>query len=224
MRKLFVTTAALSMALAGVASAETMQATAGTDLNVRSGPGVNNAVVGVIPGGETADVAGCIDSANWCEVSYKDIKGWAYGDYLASKVGEEFKPIYPNRVEMKVPVVTYTAPAEPSTAKQAADATMGAAAGATVGALVAGPLGAVVGAAAGGAASKLPDPSPEVRTYIDANPQKAVMLDGEVVVGAGVPDTVTLYDVPNVTDYKYVNINGQNVLVGADRKIVYIYR
>lgn len=222
MRNLFATTAVAMMAFAGAASAQTA-AKAGTDLNLRSGPGVQHDVVGVIPGGEDVTVAGCIDAANWCEVSYKDMSGWAYGDYLAAQVGEEFKPIYPNRQELNVAVVEYTEP-EPSAAKEAADAGAGAVAGAAAGALVAGPLGAVVGAAVGGAASQIPEPAPEVKAYIDANPQPPVLLEGEVVIGAGVPETVTLYEIPDVTDYRYVTINGQPVLVGADRKIVHIYR
>lgn len=96
-----------------------------------------------------------------------------------------------------------------------------------MGAVVGGPVGALIGAAAGGTAGNAatPEPAPEVRTYIDANPQQPVVLDGEVVVGAGVPDTVTLYDIPDQPGYKYVTINGQPVLVNpSDRRIVYIYR
>jgi len=224
MRSLFVTTTVAAIALAGAASAETM-AKAGTDLNMRSGPGVQHAVVGVIPGGEDVTVAGCIDSANWCEVTYKDMTGWAYGDYLAAQVGEEFKPLYPNRQDLNVTVVQYTAP-EPATttAKDVADTGAGAAAGAAAGALIAGPLGAVVGAAVGGAGAQIPAPAPEVKTYIEANPAEPVMLEGEVVVGAGIPEGVALYDLPDSPDYRYLVVNGQPVLVNADRKIVYIYR
>jgi hypothetical protein len=50
MRKLFMTTTAAAIALAGAAQAQTM-ATAGTDLNVRSGPGVQNEVIGSIKSG-----------------------------------------------------------------------------------------------------------------------------------------------------------------------------
>ena len=222
MRKLFATTALAAMTLSGAAFAETM-ATAGTDLNVRSGPGVQHGVVGVIKGGDEVTVNGCIESANWCEVKYGELTGWAYGDYLATKVGEEVKPLYPNRTEVGVTVIE--APVQPTEGEQAKDTAVGAAAAASMGALVAGPLGAVIGAAAGGAAAALPDPDPKVQTYVVANPHDPVVLDGEVVIGAGVPDTVTLYDVPDFPDYKYVTINGQTVLVSpADRKIVYIYR
>lgn len=248
MRNLFATTAVAAMTLAGAAAAQTAttdatttdataaadaaapaaaatQAKAGTDLNIRSGPGVQHEVIGVIPGGADVSVAGCIDAANWCEVTHDETSGWAYGDYLAAEVGEEFQPIYPNRQALNVAVIQYTGPeAEPGTARRVADTGAGAAAGAAAGALVAGPLGAVIGAAVGGASAQIPAPAPEVLTYIEANPQPPVVLKGEVVIGAGVPETVTLYDIPEVADYRYVTINGQPVLVDAERRIVHIYR
>lgn len=222
MYKIFAATTAAALAMASTAFADTA-ATAGTDLNLREGPGVQHPVTGTIKGGDEVSVAGCIEEANWCEVTYGDQHGWAYGDYLAAKVGEEFKPIYPNRQEIGVTVIKTPKIDE---AEQGQNAAVGAGTGAAMGALVAGPLGALVGAGLGTAAgAAATEPTPEVTAYIDANPQEPVLLDGEVVVGAGVPDTVTLYDIPEVADYKYVTINGQPVLVNPnDRKIVYIYR
>ncbi|ARJ69335.1 DUF1236 domain-containing protein [Paracoccus contaminans] len=222
MTKLLASLALAATALAGAAAAETT-ATAATDLNLRSAPQSTASIVAVIGNGDKVSVNGCIESANWCEVSYKDQKGWAYGDYLTTAIGEKVEPLYPNRQAAGVTVIQTPAqnPAEaPNTA-------VGAAGGAAMGAVVGGPVGALIGAAIGGTAGNAatPEPTPEVRTYIDANPQQPVVLDGEVVVGAGVPDTVTLYDIPNQPGYKYVTINGQPVLVNpSDRRIVYIYR
>ena len=222
MRKLLATTTLAALTLAGAASAETM-ATAGTDLNLRSGPQSTAEIIGVIANGDEVAVNGCIESANWCEVTYKDQKGWAYGDYLTAKVGDKIEPLYPNRQTVGVTVIE--APAAETAGQNAADAAVGGAAGAAVGALVGGPVGAVVGAAIGGSSAAAAEPPAEVQTYITANPQDPVVLDGEVVVGAGIPDTVTLYDIPDQPDYKYVTVNGQTVLVNpADRKIVHIYR
>lgn len=224
MRKLFATTAVAAMTLSGAAFAQTM-ATAGTDLNLRAGPGVQHEVTGVIPGGDEVTVNGCIESANWCEVVHGDAKGWAYGDYLAAKVGEEFQPLYPNRQAVGVTVIEAPAVVAETEAKSDADGPVGAATGAAMGALIGGPLGAVVGAAAGGLAVEAADPDPAVQTYVTANPQETVILDGEVVMGAGVPETVTLYEVPDFPQYRYVTVNGQTVLVNPDdRKIVYVYR
>lgn len=223
MRNLLGMTTAASMLFAGAAFAETA-ATAGTDLNMRSGPGVWHDVTGTIKGGDELTVKGCIESANWCEVVYQDKTGWAYGDYLAAKVGEEFKPIYPNRQEIGVTVIE--GPATIDKAEQGQNAAVGAVTGAAMGALVAGPLGAIVGATAGTAAgATATEPKPEVIAYIDAHPQEPVLLDGEVVIGAGVPESVTLYEVPEAPEYRYVTINGQRVLVNPEnRQIVYIYR
>lgn len=222
MRTLFATTALVASTLSGAAFAETM-ATAGTDLNIRSGPGVQHEVTGVIKGGDEVGVTGCIESANWCEVSYDGQTGWAYGDYLTAKLGDQVQPLYPNRQEIGVTVIEQ--PQGDGTAAQ--DTAVGGATGAAMGALIGGPVGAVAGAAIGGgaAAAAQPDPAPEVRTYVTSNPVDPVMLDGEVVIGAGVPEAVMLHDVPEYPDFRYATINGQEVLVNpTDRQIVYIYR
>ena len=197
-------------------------ATAATDLNLRSAPQSTASVLGVIANGDEVSVTGCLEAANWCQVTYKDQQGWAYGDYLTAQVGNEPQPLYPNRQEVGVTVIETPAtnPAEaPNTA-------VGAAGGAAMGAVVGGPVGALVGAAIGGATGNAatPEPPAEIRTYVTANPQQPVMLDGEVVVGAGIPESVTLYDIPDQPDYRYVVVNDLPVLVNEDRRIVYVYR
>lgn len=238
MRKLLATTTLATLTLAGAAMAQTAApaeqapavtatgapttATAATDLNLRSAPQSTAPILGVIANGDEVSVTGCLESANWCQVSYKDQQGWAYGDYLTAQVGNAPQPLYPNRQAVGVTVIETPAenPAEaPNTA-------VGAAGGAAMGAVVGGPVGALVGAAIGGATGNAatPEPPPEVRTYITANPQQPVVLDGEVVVGAGIPESVTLYEIPGQPDYRYVVVNEQPVLVNADRRIVYVYR
>jgi hypothetical protein len=100
--------------------------------------------------------------------------------------------------------------------------------GAIAGAIVGGPVGAAVGGAAGtvagGATGTLIDPPDTVRTYVTSHQIEPVYLDGEVVVGAGLPETVALTEIPDY-EYRYVNVNGQSVLVDAQsRRIVYIVR
>lgn len=240
MRKLLATTTLAALTLTGAASAQTAApaattadapatasaapttATAATDLNLRSGPQSTAPIVGVIANGDEVSVAGCIESANWCQVTYKDQQGWAYGDYLTAQVGNEPQPLYPNRQTVGVTVIEN--PAEsPAEARNTA---VGAAGGAAMGAVVGGPVGALVGATIGGTAGNAatPEPPPEVRTYITANPQQPVILDGEVVVGAGIPESVTLYEIPGQSDYRYVVVNDQPVLVNAERRIVHVYR
>ncbi|MBA50480.1 MAG: DUF1236 domain-containing protein [Paracoccus sp. (in: a-proteobacteria)] len=223
MRKLFMTTTAAAIALAGAAQAQTM-ATAGTDLNVRSGPGVQNEVIGSIKSGAEVTVSGCIESANWCEVVAGDLSGWSYGDYLTVKAGDKIEPLYPNRQQIGVTVIEAPAADKAGAGQNAA---VGGVTGAAMGALVAGPIGAVAGAALGGTsgAAATEEPDAQVTTYVTQNTVDPVYLEGEVVPGAGIPEDVTLYDIPEYPAYRYAQINGQTVLVNPnDRQIVYIYR
>jgi hypothetical protein len=57
-----------------------------------------------------------------------------------------------------------------------------------------------------------------------SNPVTPVYLNGEVVVGAGLPADVTLTPVPDY-QYQYAYVNGQPVLVEPQsRRVTYIYR
>ena len=103
--------------------------------------------------------------------------------------------------------------------------TAGAAAGATLGALTAyavgGPIGGIIagGIAGGAAGSAAAEPEESTITYVRENPVDTVYLDGEVVVGAGIPTTVTTYEVPETT-YRYVNINGATVIVDNETNLI----
>ena len=68
------------------------------------------------------------------------------------------------------------------------------------------------------------EPPSEVRTYVVDHRSDPVYLNGEVVVGAGLPDNVELTEIPDY-QYRYVDVNGQPVLVDPQtRRIVYIVR
>lgn len=55
-------------------------AVADSDLNVRSGPGTQYAVIGVIPAGTAVNATGC--SGSWCRVRHGGDAGWASSAYL----------------------------------------------------------------------------------------------------------------------------------------------
>jgi hypothetical protein len=98
--------------------------------------------------------------------------------------------------------------------------------GAVAGAFIGGPVGAAVGAVAGGAvgATVIEPPPEEVRTYVTTNRVDPIYLEGEVVVGAGLPETVELREIPDY-EYRYVYVNEQPVLVEPQsRRIVYVLR
>jgi uncharacterized protein YraI len=211
--------AATAMAtLPAIASATT--ASAVTDLNIRSGPGSQYEVLGVIDGGANAEVDGCMDGQSWCKVNYEGTSGWAYAPYLAVNVDNQayVLPERPSTVEIST--VTYE-----NTEETTEDQRVGAAAGATIGTLAAyaagGPVGGVIagGILGGAAGAAAVEPTTESITYIESNPVEPVYLEGEVAVGAGVPTEVTTYELPE-NNLRYANVNGQTVVIDAETSAI----
>lgn len=204
--------AAAALAASGTAFAQ-MQTQATTDLNFRSGPGPQFEVVGVIPSGGAASLEGCVESGKWCRVSYEGKQGWAYSDYLTATISGEQR-VVTNVPAAERPVVTY----------DGTGAATGAAGGAVVGALVGGPVGAAIGGAIGAGIGANNPPPQRVQTYVQQNRVEPVYLEGEVVVGAGLPQSVELRTIPDY-EYNYMYVNGVPVLVDpGSRRIVYVYR
>lgn len=209
-------------AMTGGAFAQSVMAT--TDLNVRAGPGPEHPVIGVIGAGQSANLEGCLEGSKWCTVQFNGGAGWAYSDYLTSDMGGQTVVLSQRSADSGVRVV---AP-PPATDGQKTGAITGAAGGAVAGAIVGGPVGAaiggIIGTAAGGTAGSVIDPPTTVRTYVQSQQVDPVYLDGEVVVGGTLPDTVELREVPDY-EYRYVYINGQRALVDpGSRQIVYVMR
>ncbi|SEO14646.1 SH3 domain-containing protein [Salinihabitans flavidus] len=200
------------LVLASSAYAETT-ATAWTDLNLRAGPNTNYQIISVIPAAQSVSVDGCLEASNWCRVTHGEFDGWASGNYLTTKVDAS---IYEHRERLDVKTVTYE--------KDPDAALGGGAAGAIAGGIVGGPVGAIIGAAIGMSAGAAVTPNERVTTYVRSNPVDPVYLDGEVVVGAGIPETVTLSEVPE-SEYYYAYVNGVPVLVEREqRRVVHIVR
>ena len=198
--------AAAAVALCGAAWAQT-PATATADLNVRAGPGPQYEVVGVIPSNQQTTVQGCLEGSKWCMVDHGGTQGWAYSDYLMADASGTPVVVAERWADVGVPVVTFDAGAT------------GVATGAIAGALVGGPVGAVAGAVVGAALT----PPETALAYVRSNRLDPIYLDGEVVVGATLPETVELRAIPDY-DYHYVYINGVPVLVNPQRQIVYVVR
>ncbi|MBG1231090.1 SH3 domain-containing protein [Aestuariivirga litoralis] len=68
--------------IAGASTAEARTATPTTNVNVRSGPGTDYAVLGVLPAGSRVFVGTC--SGSWCSVKLGGLSGWASASYLAA--------------------------------------------------------------------------------------------------------------------------------------------
>ncbi|WP_370161530.1 DUF1236 domain-containing protein [Limimaricola soesokkakensis] len=197
-------------------------ATAVTELNLRAGPGPDMEIVDVIPADGEVMVEGCLETANWCQVTLEGTTGWAYGDYLTVQMAEAPEPVvlYENRTELEIETVTYDNEANDGPAAIAGAATAAGAAAALIGGPAAVIGAGIIGAAAGDALN----PDSQVVTYVRENPVEPVILQGEVVVGAGIPEEVELNPIPEA-EYSYLYVNGTPVLVEPEeRRIVYIVR
>jgi uncharacterized protein YraI len=183
------------LAMAGSALAVEGYSTA--HLNLRTGPGTQYPVIGVMEYNVRTEITGCLADYSWCSVSVAGLNGWASAEYLVVDKGGEVMQI--TGEDSGIPVVEADVEAVVAPA--------------TVGVLV-GPQGNVAAIV----------PEPVVVDYIAATPVDPFALEGEVVVGAVVPQEVTLYEVPNAA-YGYAILNGVKVLVDpSSRAIVYIYR
>jgi uncharacterized protein YraI len=201
MNKKFLVSAAAGalLALTGVASAQSA-VVATTDLNVRSGPGPQHEVVGVIGAGQSANLDGCLEASKWCVVAFEGGEGWVYSDYLTGDFGGTKVVLTDRPADSGVVIVERPAGVDVRT------------------------TGAVTRVVDGMAMDPFPEPPAEVRTYVSEQSGEPVYLDGEIVVGAGVPDTVVLQEVPDY-EYRYVYVNGQRALVEPNsRRIVYVMR
>ncbi|MFI0842704.1 DUF1236 domain-containing protein [Mesorhizobium sp. IMUNJ 23232] len=218
MNKLTMLAAAGSLlALGGTAFAQTpVQAT--TELNVRAGPGSQYPVVGVLAAGQDTTIKGCLANGKWCSVD----EGWVYADYLSGDFGGGKVVLSQRPANSTVAVIEK--PADTGSAGAIVGGTTGAVGGAIIGGPVGALIGGVGGAALGGTVGEVAEPPAQVRTYVTQNRLEPVHLEGEVVVGAKVPDTVQIREIPDYK-YRYVNVNGQEVLVEpGSRQIVYVMR
>jgi uncharacterized protein YraI len=223
--KAFLPTLAVGalVAMSGAAFADT-SVSAVTDLNVRAGPGPQYPVIGVLAAGQQATLNGCLENSKWCTIAEAQGQGWVYSDYVAADFGGSQVMLTERPADSGVAIVS--PPADIGGGDAGAFA--GGATGAIAGAIVGGPVGAAVGGAAGtiagGATGTVIDPPEAVRHYVVTHQEAPVYLDGEVVTGATLPDTVVLREVPDY-QYRYVNVNGQPVLVEPQsRQIVYVVR
>lgn len=222
-KRLVTAAAGALLALSGAAFAQSA-VVATTDLNVRAGPGPQHQVVGVLGAGQSVNLDGCLEASKWCVVAFEGGQGWVYSDYLSGDFGGTQVVLTERPANSGVRIVAPPADVDGG----ATGAVTGGVTGAVAGALIAGPVGAIVGggagAVAGGAAGTVIDPPERVRTYVSSNRIDPVYLDGEVVVGAGLPETVVLREIPDY-EYRYVYVNGQPVLVEpGSRRIVYVMR
>jgi hypothetical protein len=135
-------------------------------------------------------------------------------------------------VHALIPAVALAAFLPMAAQAQGGGAAAGAVGGAAAGAAVGGPVGAAVGAVIGAVIGGTIAPPPaQVVTYVTAQPQPTpVTLQGNLVVGATLPETVVLVPVPanvytppagaTAVVYGYAYVNGKKVVVDTKTRAV----
>lgn len=203
--------------LTATSAMATIDATATTDLNLRSLPDPRGEILDVIPGEAMVQIEQCTTDTTWCKVNYDGTEGWAYSPYLTASLDEEPVVIYENVERFEVESVDL------NDDDRAAAAAAGGLTGGALAVAAAGGPAAIAGAVALGTIAGAESVPEQTVTYVQSNPLDPVYVNGEVVVGAGIPQEVELVTIPE-SDYRYVYLNGTPVLVDEDRVIVNVVR
>ncbi|SIT57765.1 conserved exported hypothetical protein [Mesorhizobium prunaredense] len=197
-RILFPAVAGALVAMSGTALADTA-VSAVADLNIRAGPGPQYPVIGVLAAGQSATLDGCIQNSKWCTIAEANGQGWIYSDYVTADFGGNEVVLTRRPADADITIVEAPADVDDPDIY----------------------TGAIV---AGEPIEPIRRPPAEIRTYIETNRVDPVYLEGEVVTGATLPDTVELREIPDY-DYRYVYVNGQPALVDpGTRRIMYVER
>lgn len=60
----------------------------------------------------------------------------------------------------------------------------------------------------------------EVRTYVEEQETTSVTIDGEVIVGEALPETVTVTPIPESDEYGYAVVNEKRVILNPETRTV----
>lgn len=208
---------AIAMTAAAPLMAQSAEARAGAEIAARVTPSEFAPAVGLLEKDQPVMIEGCLEDVSWCQISFDGQTAWASAEYLY--VEEDAKPVALVNRPGTLSLVTLTVPDADATQ---ADQNSAAVAGATMGSLIAfaagGPIGGIIAGGVLGTAAAVAtvEPSEETLVYVNSNPVETVYLNGEVAAGAGIPSEITLYEVPDQPEFRYLNVNNQTVLVDAE--------
>ena len=217
----FTVASTIALTAAAPSFAQSTEARAGAEISARVSPSEFSPAIGVLELNQPVVIEGCLEDVTWCQISFDGQTAWASAEYLY--VEEDASPVALINRPGSLSLQTVTVPDEDATQSEQNTA---AAVGATLGSLIAyaagGPVGGIIvggmlGTAAGVASV---EPSEETLVYVTSNPVETVFLNGEVVVGAGIPTEVTAFEVPDQPEFRYLTVNNQTVLVDAETGVI----
>ncbi|MBU2532150.1 MAG: SH3 domain-containing protein, partial [Alphaproteobacteria bacterium] len=108
MRKIFAPLSALLLTGAVTPALAERVSIVEVDLNMRAGPSTNFPVVTTIPEDTEVTVYGCVRGNDWCDVAWRDNRGWVFADYLNARYNGRVVPIIEYRSDLDVPIVSFS--------------------------------------------------------------------------------------------------------------------
>ncbi|MBO3762347.1 SH3 domain-containing protein [Ciceribacter sp. L1K22] len=109
MKRLGILAAGLAIAVSLPALAQAANGYATANVNLRAGPSTNYPAVTVIPAGAGVDIYGCLNTANWCDVGFRGIRGWVSGSYLQAGYQQRRVYVAPEYYRpLGIPTVTFS--------------------------------------------------------------------------------------------------------------------
>ena len=175
------------------------EAVATNNLHLRTGPGEQYPVEATIGHNDRVEVHGCLQGITWCDLNWGNLRGWAAADYIAydGVSGVKVLPLVSSD-ELGIPIVNFEA--------------------------VDGVVPEFIGTVAKvDGVMTIVSPPEAVSAYISEQSVETVYVQGEIVAGVVLPETVPLYAVPE-SQYSFARVNGRNVLTESNSNmVVYVY-
>lgn len=109
MRKYVMTLAAALLSTAAIPGmAAAADAVTTVDLNMRAGPSTDFPVVEVLPEEAQVAVHGCVRGYQWCDVTWRNDRGWVYGPYLQQYYSNRYMPLVEYGPAVGVPIIGFS--------------------------------------------------------------------------------------------------------------------
>lgn len=77
------------------------------NVSLRAGPDIGYPLIDVIPAGDSVDIYGCTDGWVWCDVGYRDERGWVAGSYIEFSDQGGYRALPRYGVQVGIPIVTF---------------------------------------------------------------------------------------------------------------------
>lgn len=79
-----------------------------TNVNLRSGPGVEYPPVLVVPAGAPVAVYGCLEGYGWCDVSFNEARGFVSGNMISFEYQSVRRPAVEIGPQLALPIIAFT--------------------------------------------------------------------------------------------------------------------